>query len=115
MDSDHLRQLFTSSWNETGQAGHLVCVQPVDSMPLPGSVEKIKVKSIRSEHLTRGSVWTFANGFRVVYKRQDTGRRMYYSLAMNGGFGNIRNLSAGEGAYMTDYLNLCRVSGYLTP
>ena len=111
MDSDHLRQLFTSSWNETGQAGHLVCVQPVDSMPLPGPVEKIKVKSIRSEHLTGGSVWTFANGFRVVYKRQDTGRRMYYSLAMNGGFGNIRNLSAGEGAYMTDYLNLCRVSG----
>lgn len=111
MDSDHLRQLFASSWIEKRQTGQVVCAQPVDSMPLPGPVEKIKVKSSRPEHLTGGSVWTFANGFKVAYKRQDTGRRMFYSLAMNGGFGNIRNLAEGEGAYMSDYLGMCSVSG----
>ena len=30
---------------------------------------------------------------------------------MNGGYGNIRNLSKGEGAYMSDYLDQCRISG----
>lgn len=111
MDSDFLRQIFVSSWNGGSDAENTVCIQPVDSMPLPGPVEKIKLKSIRPEHMTGGSVWTFANGFKVAYKRQDTGRRMYYSLAMNGGFGNIRDLGMAEGAYMKDYLDLCRVCG----
>ena len=30
---------------------------------------------------------------------------------MNGGYGNIRNLSKGEGAYMKDYFDLYRVAG----
>lgn len=108
MDSAHLKEVFTAAW-ERGDG--LVCRAPVDSLPLPGPGVKQKLRSSRQEHLSGGVVWTFENDFKVVYKRCDTGRRLYYSLAMNGGYGNIRNLSKGEGAYMSDYLDQCRISG----
>lgn len=108
MDSSHLKEVFTSAW-ERGEG--MVCKAPVDSLPLPGPGVKQKLHSSRPEHLSDGVLWIFENGFKVVYKRCDTEGRLHYSLALNGGYGNIRNLSKGEGAYMSDYLGLCRVSG----
>jgi hypothetical protein len=80
-------------------------------MPLPAAGLPMKLKSTKKEPLSGGTLWTFSNGFKVMYKRQESGRRMHYMLAMNGGYGNISGLSEGEGAYMTDYMNLCKVSG----
>lgn len=108
MASPYLRELFSSSWTKETD---FVSKQPVDSIPLPPAGEKIKVKSVKREHMSGGEIWTFENGFKVVYKRHDTGRRLHYSLALNGGYGNIKGLSKGEGAYMSDYLNLCKVAG----
>lgn len=108
MDSALLKDVFTTAW-ERGTDG--VCQPPKDSLPLPAAGDKIKLKSSKSEYMTGGVVWTFDNGFKVVYQRKDTGRRLHYSLALNGGYGNIRDLSKGEGAYMSDFLGLCRVSG----
>ena len=111
MDSDHLRHLFESAWNDTETLKSLSCPAPVDSLPVPGPGKRIKVRSSRTEYISGGVMWTFENGFKVAYRRQETGRRMFYSLAMNGGYGSIKDISAGEGAYMSDYLDLCRVSG----
>ena len=36
---------------------------------------------------------------------------IYYSMSLNGGYGNIQNLSRGEGAYLSDYLRFCRIGG----
>ncbi len=36
---------------------------------------------------------------------------MHYTLALNGGFGSMEGLEAGEGAFLTDYLRTCRVNG----
>lgn len=110
MDSNHLMTVFSSAW-EAGRSDSFRCPSPLDSLPLPGAGLPVKVKSFRKEPVSGGILWTFANGFKVAYKRQETGRRLYYSLALNGGYGNIRNLSEGEGAYMSDYLSLCRISG----
>lgn len=108
MGSSQLGDMFTEAW---GKGGDVVCKAPVDSLPLPGPGLKIKLKSTRSEHMSGGVMWTFENGFRVVYRRCDTGRRLHYSLALNGGYGNMKSLSKGEGAYMTDFLNLCSIAG----
>lgn len=108
MDSARLQELFTSAW---GKGTDEVCCAQIDSLPFPGPGLKIKLKTSKTEPLSGGSVWTFENGFRVIYKQMDTDRRLYYSLALNGGYGNIRSLSKGEGAYFSDYLGLCSVSG----
>ena len=107
--SAHLESLFADAWSDT--LAFRSCPAPLDSMPLPAAGLPLKLKSARKEPLSGGTVWTFSNGFKVIYKRQEGGRRMHYMLAMNGGYGNISGLSKGEGAYMTDYMNLCGVSG----
>ncbi len=71
---------------------------------------KMKLKTIRREPVSGGSIWVFPNGFTVVYKKMAS-ERMYYSLALNGGYGGINGLGAGEGAYVADYLNNCRIAG----
>jgi hypothetical protein len=34
---------------------------------------------------------------------------LHYSLAMNGGYAGIPDLASGEGAFMSDYLDLCTI------
>lgn len=82
-----------------------------DTVSFPGAVPKCKLKSTMKDHLSGGSVWTFANGFKVVYKKMPSSGRIYYNMALNGGFGGIGNLSAGEGAFISDYLDQCYVAG----
>ena len=83
-----------------------------DTLGLPGTTDQIKVRSSRKDNFSGGTVWTFANGFKVVYIRKpSTNRNLYYSLSLKGGYGNIENLSRGEGAYMSDYLDCCWISG----
>ena len=56
-------------------------------------------------------MWTFANGVRVAYKQMDTGGKLYWALGLNGGFGNIKDLNNGEGAFVGDMLGLNKVAG----
>ena len=104
-----LLQLFVNSWESDLQSEDYV--QPADSLKLPDISEPIKLTKTKKDPMSGGQVWTFENGFQVVYKRQPAGRRMYYALALNGGYGNIKGLSYGEGAYVSDYINLSRVGG----
>ena len=109
LTSTDLYLLFKKAWES--DAASYVCGEPIDSMPLPPASIPLKLKSTRKDRMSGGVVWTFSNGFKVVYRRQKTGQRMYYSLALNGGYGNIKGLSSGEGAYVSDYMNLSSVSG----
>ena len=104
-----LQEAFSKAWeSDKSEYG---CIQPADSLQFPELEEPIKLQKFKKDPMSGGQVWTFENGFQVVYKRQAAGNRMYYALAMNGGYGNIKGLSYGEGAYVSDYLNLSRVSG----
>ena len=82
-----------------------------DTVSFPGPGPKIKVKSAKKDHLSGGTVWTFSNGFKVVYRNMPSENRLYYSLALNGGYGSIPDLSSGEGAFLPDYLDLCFIAG----
>lgn len=82
-----------------------------DTVPFPGPGPKVRIKSARKDHLTGGTAWTFSNGFKVVYRHMPSSGRIYYNLALNGGYGSVPDLSAGEGAYFSDYLGLCHVAG----
>jgi len=82
-----------------------------DTLAFPDLYPKVKVSSDKKDPISGGRVWTFSNGFRVVYRKMPSDGVMYYSLAMNGGYGSVRSLSKGEGAFMSDYLDQCYVSG----
>lgn len=82
-----------------------------DTLALPGMGEKQKVKSSRKDPFSGGVVWTFANGFKVIYKKMPTGRTLYYSLSLNGGYANVDDLCRGEGAYMSDFIDNSWICG----
>ncbi len=76
------------------------------SSVVPG---KLKIKSSKKEPVSGGVTWTFTNGFKVIYRNMPSDR-MYYGLALNGGYAGIGNLEAGEGAFLSDYFRTCRVA-----
>lgn len=76
------------------------------------SDQKMRVRSSRKDSFSGGTVWTFANGFKVIYRKlASTDRRLYYSMTLGGGFGNVSDLEAGEGAYMSEYMDMCWIAG----
>lgn len=118
--SDESRmRMFTgiaSALLDTDVSGHASGLDAVrynvsDTLALPGVGPKVKLKSSKKDHFSGGTSWVFSNGFKVVYKRMDTGGRMFYAMCMNGGFGSVDGLSEGEGAFMSDYIDLCHISG----
>lgn len=82
-----------------------------DTLAFQEPVFKEKVRISRKDHFSGASAWTFSNGVKVIYKKMPTGRKLYYSLSLNGGLANIENLERGEGAYISDYHDLCWISG----
>lgn len=72
---------------------------------------KIKLRSVRKEPLSGGIIWTYSNGFRVIYKKMQTDDVMHYSLALNGGYADIADIEEGEGPFISDYLYNCRYNG----
>lgn len=82
-----------------------------DTLSLPGPGIKQKMRSSRKDPFSDGVVWTFDNGFKVIYKQMPTDRTLYYSLSLNGGLANIEDLDRGEGAYISDYLDNCWIAG----
>ncbi len=72
---------------------------------------KVKLRSVASEPVSGGEMWTFSNGMKVIYKKMDTKGRFSYSLMVKGGFSTVRNLRRGEGAFFSDMFGLCEIAG----
>lgn len=102
-----VRNVFERAWNS-----------PSDNVPLEMTVpafyglqEKVKIKSPKKEHTSGGVIWTVSNGLKVMFRNVPSNGKVYYSLSLNGGYGSIEDLQSGEGAYLSDYLDLCRIGG----
>lgn len=109
MTADSLKMLFESAWVGARTAS---CRDSIPVIPhLESASGKVKVKSQRKEYLSGGTLWTLGNGMRVIVKQLPTEGVVYYSLALNGGYGNIPDLCAGEGACVSDYMRYCTVGG----
>lgn len=82
-----------------------------DTLAFPAAGEKLKIRSQKPAPLSGGVMWAFSNGFKVIYKQMPTNRDIYYSLSLNGGYGNVPELKKGEGRFFSDYADLCWISG----
>ena len=97
--------------DEVPDAGPKLYFNASDTLSFPSAGQPVKLRSSKKEPLSGGVVWTFSNCFRVIYKRMSTAGNLHYTLAMNGGYADVADLSKGEGAFMSDYLDLCNISG----
>ena len=86
-----------------------------DSTKLATSAPKVKIKSEKTEPVTGGTLWTFSNGMRVVFKRVPGSGVFHYALQLNGGLSQITGLKEGEGGYIGDLLSLYDVAGIPAP
>ena len=76
----------------------------------PGK-EKVRLSSTTSDPVTGGSIWTFSNGVRVVYK-QISGKGMIdYGLLLKGGYSYVPEIGPGESAFVGDVMGLCKIAG----
>ena len=109
MERDSVRSAFMSSWTKGVQVGDPVRFTVADIPSYEHEGPKIKVRTEKSDHISKGVEWTFSNGFKVVYRRMPANDKLHYNLALNGGFGTLEDLAKGEGGYISDYFTLSRI------
>ena len=109
--TDSLKEAFLSAWNASSEMDAVQMVEPSDTLLDLTPGKKMPVVFMRKDHMSGGSVWTFANGIRVVYKRMNTNGALYWAMGLPKGYDAIKNLKEGEGAFAADMFALSRVSG----
>lgn len=107
---DFVKTVFDYVWDEKQKPVKVEPAIPEDIQVLMPE-EKIKIKSTKTDPMSSGSVWTFANGLTVVYRKMPTEGRLHYMLALNDGYETIPGLSPGEGGYVADYLFMGKICG----
>ena len=106
MTSEDICGIFNDAWSEDVV---FPCKNFVPSL-VPVS-EKIKVKSVRKEYLTRGSIWTLSNGMRVIVKQTGENGIVNWAFVSCRGYGNVPDMDQGEAAYFSEYPDFCKVGG----
>ena len=82
-----------------------------DTASLEVACPKVKIKETKPEPVSGGSLWTFSNGVRVVYKQVPGSRMFNYALLLGGGLSGVTGLEEGEGGYFGDMLSLFDAGG----
>ena len=72
---------------------------------------KVKLRSEKADPVSGGTMWTFSNGIRVVYRQFPSLGYFDYALILSGGLAQIRSLEAGEGGFIADMFPLYQTGG----
>ena len=110
-DSLSVKAAFDSTWTATSLKPFGLTTYHAPVTFLPGHGPKVKLATTQVEHMSKGQIWIFSNGFKVIYRRMPSHKNIYYAMALNGGYSAVPDLEYGEGAFMSDYLGLCRIAG----
>ena len=111
LSSSRLKEIFEKAW-EDGRDGQLPQHFSVsDTLQCIAEAAKVSVKQTKKDPMSGSTIWTFSNGFKVIYKKMDTAGKLYWAMGLGGGFGSIPDLETGEGAFVGDLLKLYRVAG----
>lgn len=108
-----LEVIFDAVWKTQKKSDlpvlHQACYG--DTLSLPKRQKKVKIKSERTEPISGGQLWTFANGMTVVFKHLPMSGSFDYALMLRGGAATIPSMQKGESAFIADMLSLYDVSG----
>lgn len=104
---DIVLRAFDSNWDKP-----LNITSKAENPSLKRYKSRVKIRLEVPESVSGGKVWTFSNGIKVAYKQTPSaGDMVMYSWVLKGGYSQISDIKAGEGAYFSEMLNLYRVSG----
>ncbi len=80
-----------------------LAVDQNDTLLLPVAVDRKKFSPrISTDPLSKGHVWKFPNGVRVIYKKMNTDGRLYWAICLNGGYGQIASLPEDKAAELEE-------------
>ncbi len=107
---EELGEFFSSAWlrSPANTSFHNVAA---DSSKLSGTSMKVKLKSSVPEPVTGGTMWTFSNGMRVIFKQSGSERSFRYCLLLQGGYSRVAGLRRGEGGFVQDIFSLYSICG----
>ena len=105
------QELFETAWASGKQMSALPVIEVSDTLFTVLTAPKISVKSPKKDPMSGGVVWTFSNGFKVVYRRMDTAGRLYWSMGLGAGYSSIPDLEKGEGAFVADVFRMYDIAG----
>ena len=110
LDEASMRKAFLGSWVSApvAPAGR---VSLKDTLKLSyAGKKKVKLKAEAADPMTGGSLWTFSNGMKVLF-RKTAGSELRYSWLLKGGCSEVPDIARGESAFIGDMLGLYRVAG----
>lgn len=110
LDGEEMSRLFSDSWKQDKDF-RSYAVNLDDTTAFDAGKARSKVKRSRTEAVSGGRLWEFANGMKVIYKQTPSAGRMYYTLLVKDGISSVRNLRPGQGAFFADMLNLDDICG----
>jgi hypothetical protein len=109
----HMTDVYYDVWDAHSTVNELkMKVDTAYSLAvLPKVGERVKAPSRRTEPMSKGRLWTFQNGVKVVYLKKPTGGQLYYRVSMNGGLSLLHEPTRGDAAFLEEMFFLCRVNG----
>mgnify|MGYP002622159749 CR=1 FL=1 len=72
---------------------------------------RVKVKSETTDPVSGGTIWSFSNGTRVIFKKTSQKGFFYYGLMLKGGYSYVPEIGFGESAFVGDMMSLYKVGG----
>ena len=107
-DSAGIADSFSRGWN-AGYEAASAQKRPIPAVP--ASEVKNKLRAEAAEPVSGGTMWTFTNGIRVIFKKADTKGEFRYTMMINGGLTAIPSINSGESAFASDMLLLEDIGG----
>ena len=88
----------------------MVCTNKRDTLNFPQpSRKKARVERVSTDPVTGGTLWSFENGMRVIYRQMPTHGRLSYSMVFNCGASDIPGAGAGESAFYSELFHSASV------
>lgn len=109
--STDLAKLFGNEWAKSAADSSCTFAVVEDSLKLYEPKEKTRIRTESKEPISGGSLWTFTNGTRVIYKKTSVKGMFTYALMMRGGYTDVKDMKPGENAFVSDMLGLSRIGG----
>lgn len=112
VDIPSIRDLFLYCWDDTTSVTPIKTLRDTSIFNMPNRLKKVKLSSSVAEQISGGSLWTFSNGIRVVFKKVagDAGA-FDFSFLLKGGPSSVAGSSPQEQAYFDEMLPLWHVAG----
>ena len=98
-------------YGSVGPSGKDYRWHSADSVAFQWKIPKVRLKSEKPEVVTGGTIWTFSNGMRVIFKQVQGSGTFSYAVQLNGGLADVDGLKEGEGGYIGPILSTYDVAG----